>query len=151
LLDQRDQLVSQLAQFMDVQVVQNDHNRISVFTNSGIQLVGTSASRLNFDAQGSMTPTAQWNSDPSQRTVGTLTLVSPSGGNVDLIANKSIRSGQIAAYLEMRDQVLPQAQAQLDQLAAGMARALSDQTINGTAASAGPQSGFDIDLSALQD
>ena len=88
----------------------------------------TSASQLAFDAQGTMTPTAQWSADPQKRTVGTITCVGPNGGNVDLIANKSIRSGKIAAYLDMRDNVLVQAQAQLDQIAAGLASALSDHT-----------------------
>jgi flagellar hook-associated protein 1 FlgK len=37
----------------------------------------------------------------------------------------------------MRDQVLVQAQAQLDELASGMSRALSDRTNDGTAATAG--------------
>ena len=134
---------------MDINVVQNDHNQVTVFTNSGIQLVGIAASTLAFDPQGSMTATAQWSADPTKRTVGTIVLKGPNGGDVDLIANKSIRSGKIAAYLEMRDQVLVQAQAQLDQIAAGMARALSDQTTDGTAITSGAQSGFDIDLNGL--
>ena len=71
------------------------------------------------------------------------------GGDFDLIANNTIRSGKIAAYLEMRDQVLVQAQNQLDALAAGMASALSDKTTDGTAVTTGGQSGFDIDLSGL--
>ena len=53
-----------------------------------------------------MTPSAQWSADPTQRTVGTIVLNGPNGGDVDLIASNSIRSGEIAAYLEMRDQVL---------------------------------------------
>ena len=65
-----------------------------------------------------MTPQAQWDADPSKRSVGTLTLVSPSGGTIDLIANNSIRSGEIAAYIDMRDNVLVEAQNQLDGLAA---------------------------------
>ena len=73
-----------------------------------------------------MTATTQWNADPTKSNVGTLTLVSPNGSSVDLIANKSIRSGKIAAYLDMRDNVLVQAQNQLDGLAATMAQALSD-------------------------
>ena len=71
------------------------------------------------------------------------------GGDVDLIAINAIRSGKIAAYLEMRDQVLVEAQAQLDKLAAAMSSALSDKTTNGTAVTAGAQSGFDIDLGGL--
>ena len=53
-----------------------------------------------------MTPNSQWNADPAKRTVGTLMLKLPNGGDIDLIANNSIRSGKIAAYLEMRDKVL---------------------------------------------
>ena len=149
LLDQRDNYVAVLSQLMDVRVVQNDHNQISVFTNSGIQLVGTQASKLAFDAQGTMTPAASWSADPTQRTVGTITLTSPTGGDIDLIANKAIRSGQIAAYLEMRDQTLVQAQAQIDEIAAAMSQALSDYTTQGVAATLGAQSGFDVDIGNL--
>ena len=106
LQDQRDQCIDQLAQLMDIKVVRGDHNQVTVFTNSGIQLVGIGASHLTFDAHGSMTPTAEWNADPAKRNVGTLTLKGPNGGDIDLIANRSIHSGEIAAYLEMRDQVL---------------------------------------------
>ena len=69
-----------------------------------------------------ITPTSQWNANPSLRGVGTVTLIPPSGAPVDLIQNRAIRSGTIAAYLQMRDQDLVQAQNQLDALAAGMAR-----------------------------
>ena len=43
-----------------------------------------------------------------------------------------------------------QAQGQLDEIAAGLARALSDQTVDGTPVTAGAQSGFDIDIAGLQ-
>jgi flagellar hook-associated protein 1 FlgK len=150
LLDQRDRNIDQLAQLMDINVVQGDHNQVTVFTNSGIQLVGNAAATLSFDAQGSMNASAQWSADPSQRTVGTITLTGANGDGIDLIASNAIRSGQIAAYLEMRDQALVQAQGQLDQIAASLASALSDRKIDGTAVSAGAQSGFDIDVSGLQ-
>jgi flagellar hook-associated protein 1 FlgK len=151
LLDQRDGYIDQLAQMMDINVVRNDHNQVTVFTNSGMQLVGLVPSTLTFDAQGSMTAAAQWSADPARRTVGTLMLKGPNGGDIDLIATKSIRSGQIAAYLEMRDQVLVKAQAQLDDIAGGLARALSDRTTDGIAFTSGAQSGFDIDLNGLSD
>jgi flagellar hook-associated protein 1 FlgK len=151
LLDQRDRYIDQLAQMMDINVVQNDHNQVTVFTNSGMQLVGNAASTLAFDAHGSMTALAQWSADPSKRTVGTLVLKGPNGGDVDLIANHAIRSGQIAAYVEMRDKVLVQAQSQLDEIAAGLARSLSDRTTDGTAVTSGAQSGYDVDLSGILD
>jgi flagellar hook-associated protein 1 FlgK len=151
LLDQRDAYIDQLSQLMDISVVQNDHNQITVFTASGLQLVGTGAAKLAFDAQGLMTAAAHWDADPTKRTVGTIVLTGANGGTIDLVADKAIRSGKIAAYLEMRDQVLVQAQAQLDEIAAGMARALSEKKTDGVPVSASPtQSGFDIDLSNLQ-
>lgn len=149
LLDQRDAYIDELSRLMDVKVIEGDFNQVNIFTNSGVQLVGTDASTLHFDAQGTVTPNALWDRDPAQRTVGTLTLASPTGSAMDLIANGSIRSGEIAAYLEMRDSVLVQAQSQLDAVASAMASALSDRTIAGTAVTAGAQSGFDIDTAGL--
>jgi len=149
LQDERDRYVDELSQLMDINVVRADHNQVSVFTNSGIQLVGIEASELAFDPQGSMSALAHWSADPAERSVGTLVLRGPNGGDIDLIANRSIRSGEIAAFLEMRDHVLVEAQAQLDEIAGGMARALSDRTVAGSALTAGAQAGFDIDLAGL--
>jgi flagellar hook-associated protein 1 FlgK len=149
LLDQRDSLIDQLAQLMDIKVVPTSTNAVSIFTISGIQLVGDKAAQLQFNAQGTITPDAQWSADPTKSKVGTITLVTNGGPGIDLIANNAIRSGQIAAYVEMRDKVLVQAQSQLDSLAAGMSRALSDQTVDGTAVAAGAQNGFTVDLGGL--
>jgi flagellar hook-associated protein 1 len=151
LLDQRDVYIDQLAQMMDINVVPGDFNQLSVFTNSGVQLVGINAATLAFDPQGGMNPSAQWSSDPALRTVGTIVLKGPNGSDVDLLASNAIRSGEIAAFVEMRDEVLVQAQTQLDEIAAAMARALSDRTVDGTAVAPVPQAGFDLDLSNLID
>jgi flagellar hook-associated protein 1 FlgK len=149
LLDERDRSIDVLASLMDISVVRGDHNQVTVFTRSGIELVGIEAAHLAFDGRGSITAASQWSADPAERSVGTITLVGENGGDVDLIVGKSIRSGQIAAYIEMRDQVLVEAQAQLDEIAAGLARALSDRTVDGTAVTAGAQTGFDIDVGGL--
>ena len=71
--------------------------------------------------------------------------MSPSGGSVDLVASGAIRSGELAAYLNMRDNVLVQAQGQLDQIASQMSKALSDTTMAGTAVAGG----FDADIGGL--
>lgn len=149
LMDQRDAYVDQLSQLMDINVVKGDNNQISVFTNSGVQLVGTQASQLSFDAKGTIGASSLWSADPNQRGVGTLTLVSPTGGSVDLIQSNSIRSGQIAAYLQVRDDDLVQAQNQMDAIASAMASALSDKTTTGDPVTSGLQSGFQVDMSGL--
>jgi flagellar hook-associated protein 1 len=149
LMDQRDFYIDQLSQLMDINVIAGDRGQVSIFTNSGLQLVGTNPSKMIFDAVGTITPASQWSSDPTQRGVGTITLIPPDGAPIDLIQDHAIRSGTIAAYLQMRDQDLVQAQNQLDALAAGMAQALSDKTTTGTAATSGLQSGFDVDIGSL--
>ena len=152
LLDQRDQYINQLSELMDVRTVVNNLNQVTVFTNSGVQLVGTEASKLSFNPQGTMTPNTLYNTDPTKNNVGTITISFPHGGSYDLVSTSSIRSGKIAAYLELRDKTLVQAQAQVDQFAASMASALSDKTTDGAAAPAtvAPQAGYDLDLSGLQ-
>lgn len=149
LLDQRDVYIDQLSQLMDINVVPIDNNQVAVYTNSGIQLVGSQASQLSFDAQGTMSASAVWTRDPATRGVGTLTLKSPYGGETDLIENNAIRSGKLGAYLQMRDQDLVQAQTQLDAIASTMASGLSDRNTAGTAVTSGLQSGFDVDLAGL--
>ena len=128
LLDQRDQYITQLSSLMDIRTVVNDLNQVTVFTNSGVQLVGTEAAQLSFNPQGTMTPNTLYNSDPTKSNVGTITINFPHGGSYDLVSTNSIRSGKIAAYLELRDNTLVKAQAQIDQFAASMASALSDKT-----------------------
>jgi flagellar hook-associated protein 1 FlgK len=145
LADERDSYVDQLSKLMDVRVVTNNLNQISVFTNSGVELVGAKASQLAFNAQGTVNATTLWNPDPTKSNLGTLTLTSAGGTSIDLIANGSIRSGQIAALLDMRDNVLVQAQNQLDGLAATMAQALSNTTVSGSPVAGG----FDIDTAGL--
>jgi flagellar hook-associated protein 1 len=148
--DQRDQAITQLSQLLNITVARNSNNQISVFTSSGLQLVGIQASRLAFDNRGTISPTALWNADPAKDGVGTITLIAPdNSSSTDLVASKSIQSGQLGAYLEMRDQILPQAQSQLDELAAQTSRALSDRTVDGTAATSGSQSGFNIDIGGV--
>ncbi len=145
LADQRDNYIDQLSKLMDIRVVTNNLNQISVFTNSGVELVGAKASQLAFNAQGTVNATTLWDPDPTKSNLGTLTLTSPGGTSIDLIANGSIRSGQIAALLDMRDNVLVQAQNQIDGLAATMAQALSNTTVNGSPVAGG----FDIDTAGL--
>jgi len=148
--DQRDQDITQITQMMNVNVVQGANNQVSVFTSTGQQLVGgNQASQLQFGNVGTLSATSLWSANPSQDSAGTITLVSPSGTSTDLIATNAIQSGQIGAYLQLRDSILPQAQNQLDEFANQMSQSLSNQTTAGTAVTAGSQSGYNVDVSSL--
>ena len=151
LLDQRDNYIDKLSKLMDVRVVKGDNNQVAIYTTSGVQLVGTQASTLSFDAHPTVTAQSQWSATASQRSLGTITLTSPGGTKTDMVANGSIRSGEIAGYLDMRDNVLVQAQAQVDQFASAMSTALSGTTTAGTAATVGAQTGYDVNIGSMQD
>jgi flagellar hook-associated protein 1 FlgK len=143
--DQRDSAISQLAQLVDVNVTVDGANQANVFTNTGVQLVGGSqASKFNFNSPGALTATALYNSDPTKSGVGSLSITLPNGSSMDAVANHVISSGQIAADLTLRDTTLVQAQSQVDQMAATLSSALSDQTTAGTPVTAGTQSGFSL-------
>jgi flagellar hook-associated protein 1 FlgK len=147
LADQRDNAINQLAQLVDVRAVTDGANQTSVFTNSGVQLVGSGqASQFAFSSPGSLQPTLLYNSDPTKSGVGSLSIRLPNGSNIEVVANKVISSGQIAADLTLRDQTLVQAQTQVDQLAATLSSALSDKTTPGVSVTTGSQKGFDLDL-----
>ncbi|MGP9811550.1 flagellar hook-associated protein FlgK [Rhodopseudomonas sp. NSM] len=148
LLDQRDAAINQLAQLMDIRVVTDSSNQVTVFTGSGMQLVGMQAAQLSFDAQGTVTPNTTWNPNTSASELGSVRIVYPDGSSTDLTS--SLKSGKMAAYVELRDNTLVQAQTQLDQFAAAMASALSDKTTAGTPVTSGTQTGFDLDLSNMK-
>ncbi len=151
LMDQRDSAIDKLSQLMDIRVSTDNTNQTTVYTTNGIELVGAQASTLNFNSQGMLNANSQWNANPAISSAGSLTVKLANGAVIDLIATNSISSGQIAADLTLRDKTLVQAQAQVDQMAASMASALSDKTTAGTAAPAAlaPKAGFDLDLSNL--
>lgn len=151
LLDQRDQYITQLSELMDIRVTTNGANQVTVFTSSGVQLVGNEAAKLSFNAQGTVTPNTLWNSDPSKSNLGSVVVsYTNGGGSIDLTATGGIKSGKIAAYTELRDKSLVEAQNQLDQFAASLSSALSDKTTAGTAVTSGLQSGFDLNVANLQ-
>jgi flagellar hook-associated protein 1 FlgK len=150
LLDQRDQIIDDLSRLMDVRVTRLDSGSVNVMTTGGLALFdGVAAVNLKFDVRNNLTPQSLYDIDPTKRTVGTIMVENASGGSFDVLSTNLIRSGEIAGLVELRDKILVEAQTQLDQLAAGLASALSDRTQAGTAV-VGPPAGFDVDLTGLQ-
>lgn len=148
LQDKRDAAINSLSQLMDIKALERDDGTVALFTGGGQLLLDKQAVQLTFDAHLNLDAGSSYNIDASKRTVGTVTLQNGTT-SVDLIASGAFRSGSIAGYLEMRDKVLPQAQAQLDELASQLALSLSQETVAGTATSSGAATGYSIDTSAL--
>jgi flagellar hook-associated protein 1 len=148
LMDQRDNAINDLSKLVDIRTVTDSSNQVSIFTNSGIQLVGQGlASTFTYTSPGALSATSLYNANPAKNGVGTLAVKLPNGAAVDCVANNVISSGQIAADIKLRDQTLVQAQTQVDQMAATLASSLSDVTTAGTAIGSGPTAGFSVNTS----
>jgi flagellar hook-associated protein 1 FlgK len=150
LADERDRVVSELSTLMDIRVVPREDNKIAIFTTSGTMLFDKEPALLSFDARGSLDATTLYSQNTSERGVGTIVLTSPNGFQIDMIADKQFRSGEIAALVELRDRVLVEAQNQLDTLAASLSTALSNRTVAGEPAASAGQTGFSLDLTGMQ-
>lgn len=149
LLDQRDTAIDSLSKLMDIRVEEDKFGKITIHTTSGQQLYGATVARLGFDEHGVVNANSQWTDSAETRTLGTVTLDTGDGMKVDLFAAGAFRSGSIAAYRSLRDDALVTAQAQIDELASVMARAISNTTVAGEAANVGGAEGFDLDVSGL--
>ncbi len=133
LQDQRDQAINSLSGYMDVATVDQRDGTVTVLTGSGVTLVDRgNAATLSFDGHGTLNASSAYSTDASKRTVGTITATTPGGAKIDLGAPGALRSGTLAAEFELRDTTLPQAQRQLDDLAAGMATSLTNKTVTST-------------------
>ena len=108
LLDQRDTVLNQLAELIDVSVVPSNSNMVSVFIGKGQALV--------LDVNASKISTKPSDLDPSKLDI---VLESPSG-MAEVISN-SLSGGAISGALRFRNEILDPAQQQLGRVAASIA------------------------------
>lgn len=147
LQDQRDQAINSLSGYMDLSTVDQRDGTVTVLTGSGVTLVDRgNAATLSFDGHGTLNASSSYSADASKRTVGTITVNTPGGAKIDLGAPGALRSGTLAAEFELRDVTLPQAQRQLDDLAAGLATSLTNKTVAGNVGTNSVQ----MDISGIQ-
>ncbi len=106
--DQRDNALRVVTEHMDISFFKGDNNKITVMTKSGQTLADTTVRPLVFQ--------------PTQQTPATFY---PGGGSAGLfiggtdgfdLTDQNI-GGRIGGLLQMRDEILPQYQAQIDELA----------------------------------
>ena len=150
LMDQRDAYVSQLSELMPVRVTQRDNNSIQISTTSGMTLYDVAASQFEFTAYGTVGPYTEWDSTATDNQLGTVYLKSNNSDLHDVTLSGGFGGSKIGALLELRDDILVEAQNQLDSLADGLADAFGKFDVEGTATTVGAQDGFDLDLSDLQ-
>lgn len=151
LMDQRDRLVAEISGIIDVRVDYRSDDTVSLMTRTGVGVLDGKASTFSFEPAGALTADKLFDTDPNKSMVGRLMLTTSSGTTVDLVQQNVVQSGSLGALIKLRDETLVNAQSQLDEIAAGLAQALSTVTTAGTPASSGTQNGFSLDLSTIRD
>lgn len=147
IMDDRDRLLAQMSELIDINVHYNDNGSINVMTKTGVGLLdGEKRSSFKFENAGSLSPNSLYDVDPSQSGVGSLKLVTSANLEIDVVAHNLLTSGRISSLLDLRDNRLVTVQDQLDEIAAGLAQAMSTIDTDGTAVSAGGEDGFEADL-----
>ena len=131
--DSLDKAVLQLSTYMDVQVKRQSDGSVRVSTNEALTLVDNARATVF-----------------KRDDTGKLVLSNVGNGSFDVIGLGMIGSGSLSALYEVRDVTLPRLQHQFDQVAAGLASAMSDTTSAGTAVTSSGKSGYSLDLADLQ-
>lgn len=149
LLDQRDRLVSSVAELIDVRADYRADGTVALMTRSGVGLIDNGVSTFKFESAGNLSPNSVFDTDPNKTKVGKMTLTTPSGLTIDLVTQGVLQGGELGGLVTLRDQTLVEAQEQLDQIAAGLALAFSTNKTPGTAATSGAAEGLDLDISNM--
>jgi len=122
--DKRNTALQELSSLMDINYYSNSAGEIYVYTTSGQVLLDSSVHELSFSRAGTMTASSTY--------PGGLSGITVDGKDI----TSEIKSGSIAALIEQRDEVLPAAQAELDELAVDLADTLNAISNSGTSSPA---------------
>jgi len=115
LLDQRDQLVSDLSQIVDVKVLEQDNGKYNVFMGNGQSLVtGDQAATVKAVASAA---------DPTRTTVALVGMA----GNVSELGSDVITGGSLGGLMNFRTQTLIPAQNAIGRLAMAVSGAFNAQ------------------------
>lgn len=114
MLDQRDQLLSQLNKEIKVSVIPQSDGAINVFIGNGQAMV--------IDTQAMSLRAVQSANDPSKVDIGYF-----NGNSVFPLQQKTLQGGNLGAYLTFRDQSLEPARNALGRVAIGLATSVNQQ------------------------
>jgi flagellar hook-associated protein 1 len=115
LQDKRDTALTNLSKLIDIKYYNSSDGSVSVGTSQGRVLVTTS--QVFQVSHTALTNSAAWLSQAAGQ-FDAISLTTGSGGTVDI--TKSLQGGSLAANVDLRDTIIPNLQAQLDQLAKQM-------------------------------
>ena len=112
LQDQRQQVIDQIAQEIPLTEVDRGRGQIALYTAGGLALLdGSNVAEFGFSPRAMITPDLSVGA-------GTLSQLTVNGRDVNALADRSfVGGGRLAALFELRDEIAPAAQGQIDAVA----------------------------------
>ena len=117
------ELVDELAQYLDIRTTANSDGRVFVSTSNGVSLVENGAARLSYPPTGSGAAGVNY----------ARIMIQPPGGSIQMDFNPHIQSGELAAFLSLRDDELPALMEEIAEMVSSAADALNREHNNATA------------------
>jgi flagellar hook-associated protein 1 len=144
LKDERDRSIAALAERLPVRTVQGDNDQVTILTMTGVTLLDSRAYELSFTPAIAMVPAASYTGGQlSGLRIGDLD-VTPGSGR-----SQAISGGTLGGLFKLRDQAMPEAQNQLDELASVMAT--SFQAADGSITDPAQEGGLFLDGASPHD
>ena len=119
--DQRDSTLTDLSSMIGVDYYTNADNQLVVYDQGGDQLLGGQAATLSYASTGALSASTSY--------PGSISGIMVNGTDI----TGSITSGTLGGLIQLRDDILPGQQDQLNQLASGLIDAANAATNTGTA------------------
>ncbi|SFC65966.1 flagellar hook-associated protein FlgK [Tropicimonas isoalkanivorans] len=142
LLDQRQNVVNSISEIVPVNQVSRDGGQIALYTTGGAILLDGPAAQFEFTTTGTITPDMTLDA-------GSLSGLSINGNPLNVgAAYDPVGGGKLAAAFEIRDQIAPGAQAELDAFARDLIERFQDPAL-GTSTADGSRGLFTDDTGAF--
>ncbi|WP_363346653.1 flagellar hook-associated protein FlgK [Methylocystis echinoides] len=120
ILDRRDALLTEISKRIGVTAVSRPNNDVVIYTDSGVTLFETTPRKLTFQPTPTLTPSAN---GAAVYVDG----VQVTGAGAPL----ALRSGSIVGMAQIRDEIAPLYQSQLDEIARGLVVAFAERDQSG--------------------
>ncbi|TDK35092.1 flagellar hook-associated protein FlgK [Rhizobium deserti] len=121
--DTRESLLKQISEIVGISSVTRENNDVSIYTSGGITLFETTARTISFDARTSYSAVDSDGNPVSGSPVYIDGVELGAGQNSDTTAQ-----GSLQALLQLRDEVYPTYQNQLDEIARGLVSMFSEES-----------------------
>ncbi len=132
LLDQRQLLIDEVSEMVPVRIIDRDHGAVALYSTGGAVLLDGMAADIGFEPSNVVTPYMSVED-------GTLSGLTINGFSVNTSSGGGrLHGGTLGAQFEIRDELAPQAQTQIDALARDLIERFESSAVDPTLAAGAP-------------